>query len=692
MMNSLPNVKKRFFGKVGLVLPLLVGSVLAVGMGGRVAAAGELTDPPVFTSDSQSRTLDLLMIAKPAAVTALAGVTGWAYEICLRKYSAGNACLAGKTNANPYGGARLQLNPGDTLNVHFVNQLPRIVDSAHSEEPGGEFLAQNPTNIHTHGMLVSPNRPSPSASQALFGDSVFVLTFNSANGPPEFMPSSHVHGDVRTDTTDYQIKIPASHPSGLFWFHPHAHGISLNQISAGLSGIITIGQVDDYLPGMTANIGVRHLILKDIQVNADKSVNDEEDPDFCTVPSSVAGVCNSDSGGKWYFTVNGQLNPTISVNSAGQIWRITNASGSATYELQLSKSRNGKSAASGAMPIQVLSIDGISVTPAAGISQGELKQIGGAKFRPVACPGISARTPAAVCATSLHMMPASRAEIWVVNRDGQGNVIRADGSQAIFKSVGYATGWNGDEWPAVNLAQVNFSGNAAGRSSAALEVFDHKHDAGGLQFNAIAEELAAANQTVVPSWAMGAACKPLPSGWKRRIFFGYPLSSNFGIGFELVDEYGHAVPGSFQDVSAFPDAAKSICLPLAGGNAPVYEHWQVVNLTGEDHNFHIHQTKFRVLAKGEIAGLSAGENVGGILQDSVPVLTGATGCDGTVASWRSGACVTAPVEVEIPFAIAGDFVFHCHILEHEDGGMMATVRVASSADAPMVPANPHQHF
>jgi FtsP/CotA-like multicopper oxidase with cupredoxin domain len=39
------------------------------------------------------------------------------------------------------------------------------------------------------------------------------------------------------------------------------------------------------------------------------------------------------------------------------------------------------------------------------------------------------------------------------------------------------------------------------------------------------------------------------------------------------------------------------------------------------------------------------------------------------------------VRVEIPFAIAGDFVYHCHILEHEDGGMMATIHVAGSTDS-----------
>jgi L-ascorbate oxidase len=31
--------------------------------------------------------------------------------------------------------------------------------------------------------------------------------------------------------------------------------------------------------------------------------------------------------------------------------------------------------------------------------------------------------------------------------------------------------------------------------------------------------------------------------------------------------------------------------------------------------------------------------------------------------------------LDIPFAELGDFVYRCHILEHEDGGMMARIQV-----------------
>jgi plastocyanin len=50
----------------------------------------------------------------------------------------------------------------------------------------------------------------------------------------------------------------------------------------------------------------------------------------------------------------------------------------------------------------------------------------------------------------------------------------------------------------------------------------------------------------------------------------------------------------------------------------------------------------------------------------------------TIAQWRSGHCVSTPKVFDIPFAELGEFVYHCHILEHEDGGMMAKIQVVPS--------------
>lgn len=168
------------------------------------------------------------------------------------------------------------------------------------------------------------------------------------------------------------------------------------------------------------------------------------------------------------------------------------------------------------------------------------------------------------------------------------------------------------------------------------------------------------------------ACQSLPAGHHRRIFFGVPagIEDGFGLGYEEVDENGNSVSGTFQDIAPFDHSMVTVCLPLAPGNKPVEETWELINVASEDHNFHIHQTKFRVLqpAPGDT-------NEAGALVDNLPLYNGGPTCDGSVAAWRSGVCQVAPVVVRIPFSQLGDFVYHCHILEHEDGGMMAHIRV-----------------
>ena len=98
-----------------------------------------------------------------------------------------------------------------------------------------------------------------------------------------------------------------------------------------------------------------------------------------------------------------------------------------------------------------------------------------------------------------------------------------------------------------------------------------------------------------------------------------------------------------------------------------------MNVSGEDHNFHIHQTKFQVLSTTSAA---APPNA---LMDNVPMLRGSDACDGSVTTWRSGACTVRTIYLSIPFSQVGDFVYHCHILEHEDGGMMAHIRVVPAS-------------
>ena len=99
------------------------------------------------------------------------------------------------------------------------------------------------------------------------------------------------------------------------------------------------------------------------------------------------------------------------------------------------------------------------------------------------------------------------------------------------------------------------------------------------------------------------------------------------------------------------------------------EYWLLVNDSDECHNFHIHQTKFLVL-DGDFSASGPGAQCLGdrgvappvnrnVLHDTYPLPP------------RSRVLV----ELRIDGPKLGRFVFHCHILEHEDKGMMATIAV-----------------
>ncbi|HUA35365.1 MAG TPA: multicopper oxidase domain-containing protein [Candidatus Binataceae bacterium] len=91
------------------------------------------------------------------------------------------------------------------------------------------------------------------------------------------------------------------------------------------------------------------------------------------------------------------------------------------------------------------------------------------------------------------------------------------------------------------------------------------------------------------------------------------------------------------------------------------EQWTIENRTSEVHAFHIHQIHYLL------------EAVNGI-----PVPPGQRQFFDTVdvPYWTGkGPYPSITVRMDFRGPVVGDFVYHCHILEHEDGGMMAIIRV-----------------
>jgi L-ascorbate oxidase len=718
---------------------IAVASVFAAVLCGATAAlAADFVEPAVFASSGG--VLDLLMIAQPQLVPSILffppdlgrsiNPIGWVYQICPRATATPtNQCPSGAPTVSDYGGVRLALQKGDSLKIRLVNRLPILnpIKVTHSKDPGGGNLPLNLTNLHTHGLIV-PAR-APTLSDPTFGDYIFVDIYNSANGTP-VPQASHQHGSIVKDYADYRIDIPRDHPSGAFWFHPHLHGLALNQVASGLAGIISIGSAGDYAFGDLSgaripDANVRHLILKDIQVLAagaalqfangfapvlNGEVLNQQDPTFCNqfpaeelrwgnCPGRTSGADGTIfsggnyGGGIWYFTINGQQYPTIRMTEPdGELWRLTNASAQATYDLQLMDD-----ATFTPMTMQLVSVDGISIDLPPATTLNTMVQLGGARFKVVACPpaagpGLWHYGSAPVCVNQFAMMPSSRAEVWVTYRDTSGRVVTPPaGATATFRTLGITTGPAGDSWPQVDLASVAFAPTGPPRlTKSALDI---RGDA--LAANR-PDGIFGAPVPYAKAAPLQAGCKPLAAGHHRRIFFGLvdPVNNGaiFGQGYEEVDGNGAVVAGTQIPVTAFDPSIATVCIPLGPWQSPVRETWELVNLATENHNFHMHQTKFRLVQPSASPGSLLAPNLDvstgpGIMEDNVPLPIAVANISDvanlqngycTIAQWRNGQCTMVPVITDIPFSQLGEFVYHCHILAHEDGGMMAKIQVVPS--------------
>jgi FtsP/CotA-like multicopper oxidase with cupredoxin domain len=236
------------------------GSPTASGSGGDYSSAAGATVPTPQELRSSNGLLELELAAAPVM---LPWNDGERYALAY------NGSVPGPT---------LRVRPGDTLRITLRNSLDQ------------------PTNLHTHGLHVSPVGDS---------DNVFVMV-----DPGE----SHT----------YEYRIPADHLSGLFWYHPHHHGQVAPQLSAGMVGAIVVSDAaddDPVLRGATERI----LVLSDPKIGPDAGVLDVS-------PTERQQGRQGD-----VVLLNGAYEPVVTA-AAGSVerWRILNAGASRFYRLTTS--------------------------------------------------------------------------------------------------------------------------------------------------------------------------------------------------------------------------------------------------------------------------------------------------------------------------------------------------------------------
>lgn len=110
-------------------------------------------------------------------------------------------------------------------------------------------------------------------------------------------------------------------------------------------------------------------------------------------------------------------------------------------------------------------------------------------------------------------------------------------------------------------------------------------------------------------------------------------------------------------------------VPVSVGKDTV-EIWEINNsLISMPHPMHLHGVPFQVLER-----INSPRQVSNLAVDSQGLLPTDKGWKDTVLVWP-GERVRLAIDFSHPFSGAQLYLFHCHILEHEDGGMMINYRV-----------------
>lgn len=161
----------------------------------------------------------------------------------------------------------LRANPGDTLKITLVNKLNQA------------------TNLHTHGLHVSPTKNS---------DNPLVMV-----APGE--------------TFNYKIKIPLTQKSGTFWYHPHHHELSAGQVASGLAGVLVVEDALDQ-KAIIKDSTERLIVLADPRIGKTSAV----------AATSAMDLMHGRSGPN--TLANGILVPSFTaIGSTPERWRIVNS-------------------------------------------------------------------------------------------------------------------------------------------------------------------------------------------------------------------------------------------------------------------------------------------------------------------------------------------------------------------------------
>jgi FtsP/CotA-like multicopper oxidase with cupredoxin domain len=231
-------------------------------------------------------------------------------------------------------GPTLRLKPGDVLRLLLVNNLP----GESAQELKAEFddennLAHiiatphsfNTTNLHYHGLHVSPSSKIVDGEVVASDDVLIAVAPGTKQG--------------------YEVVLPKDHPTGTFWYHPHAHGSTAIQVGSGMAGALIVDDDASVVPKsvQAASRPEHEKIMVFQSILYDRSGEVKNIEGFFPAPTipTPANCKEQQAEGTWecshrMTTINGQIIPVITMRPGEvQRWRMIDAGFRESLALQL---------------------------------------------------------------------------------------------------------------------------------------------------------------------------------------------------------------------------------------------------------------------------------------------------------------------------------------------------------------------
>lgn len=138
-------------------------------------------------------------------------------------------------------GPMIRTTPGQHLRVLVKNSLPPYDSTGW---PGDHNVphAIDSTNLHLHGLDIAPHLFEPPGTGNPLAEMIRISPGASR---------------------DYTFEIPADHPPGLYWYHPHLHGATAVQAVSGMAGGLVIEGDIDKVPEIAAARDIP-LVIQDL--------------------------------------------------------------------------------------------------------------------------------------------------------------------------------------------------------------------------------------------------------------------------------------------------------------------------------------------------------------------------------------------------------------------------------------------